>query len=174
MTHALLFQSHLPNIFLAYSFSHSTFIIDRLPLNFLNYNSSFTLLYIISLDYLSTRVFKCLIFAYSFKHYRTKLDLRSRKCVYLCYKPGDKWHILYDLKNKQIFLSRDTCFYETIFSYTTITPPKNNNTLPLYDPYKRNDILTLFHTPILTRRIIFILWIIFFKNKIIIFIKKKI
>lgn len=70
------------------------------------------------LDYTSMKVFGCLLYASSPNYNWTKPNPRYRKYVHLEYKPCVKGHILYDFKNKQIFISRDTIFYENIFPTT--------------------------------------------------------
>lgn len=71
-------------------------------------------------------VFGCPIFSFCLKRNRSKLDSRSRKCVYLGLKYSVKGHVLYDLQNKQTFVSRDTIFFENIHPYN-ITPTSNTN-----------------------------------------------
>ncbi|PNX55526.1 retrovirus-related Pol polyprotein from transposon TNT 1-94, partial [Trifolium pratense] len=64
------------------------------------------------------KVFGSLVFAATISSHRQKLDSRSRKCTSLGFKPGVKGHILFDLKNKEIFISRDVSFFENIFPYS--------------------------------------------------------
>lgn len=68
------------------------------------------------------KIFGCLVYACSSKRNHTKLDPRSCKCMYLGTKHGVKGNILYDINNMNIFISRDTIFFEHIFPYT-----HNNN-----------------------------------------------
>ncbi|KAI5429218.1 hypothetical protein KIW84_034000 [Lathyrus oleraceus] len=58
------------------------------------------------------------------KSNRKKLDSRSRKCINLGHKPGVKGHLLFDLHNKELFISRDVAFFESYFPY------KHNLPLP--------------------------------------------
>ncbi|KAI5391404.1 hypothetical protein KIW84_076273 [Lathyrus oleraceus] len=58
------------------------------------------------------------------KSNRKKLDSRSRKCINLGHKPGVKGHLLFDLHNKELFISRDVVFFESHFPY------KHNLPLP--------------------------------------------
>lgn len=47
----------------------------------------------------------------------TKLDTRSRKCIYLGNQHGVISHVLFDINNKHLFLSCDTIFFEHISPY---------------------------------------------------------
>ncbi|KAI5443801.1 hypothetical protein KIW84_012447 [Lathyrus oleraceus] len=58
------------------------------------------------------------------KSNRKKLDSRSRKCINLGHKPGVKGHLLFDLHNKELFISRDVVFFESHFPY------KHNPSMP--------------------------------------------
>jgi hypothetical protein len=68
-------------------------------------------------DISTPKVFGSLCFSTTLPAHRKKLDSRSRKCIYLGFKFGVKGHLLFDLKNREIFLSRDVIFFEHIFPY---------------------------------------------------------
>ena len=63
------------------------------------------------------KVFACLSFACTTQHMRSKLDPRSRKCIFLGYKIGTKGYILFDLKTREIFVSRHVIFHEQVFPF---------------------------------------------------------
>ncbi|GAU44272.1 hypothetical protein TSUD_133180 [Trifolium subterraneum] len=116
---ALLFQANLPTIFWSYAVSHAVHIINRLPSPFLKQKLPFQMLYNTLPDIDNLKVFGSLVFAATLKANRHKLDSRSRKCILLGFKTGVKGHILFDLKTKEIFISRDVSFFEHIFPYAS-------------------------------------------------------
>ncbi|MCH81484.1 retrovirus-related Pol polyprotein from transposon TNT 1-94 [Trifolium medium] len=123
---ALLFQSHLPKLFWAHAVGHAVHIINRLPTPFLSNKSPFQILFNQLPDISTLKVFGSLAYAATLQSHRQKLDSRSRKCVTLGFQAGVKGHILFDLKSKEIFLSRDVVFFEYIFPYASSTNNSGN------------------------------------------------
>lgn len=121
VTRSILFQAHLPKMFWAHALEHATFLINRLPSKFLKHKSPFSVLYNQIPNYNNLKVFGCLVYAAISKNKTTKLDTRSKKCLFLGHKTHTKGDILFDLTSKQIFVSRDTTFFEHIFPYAHTT-----------------------------------------------------
>jgi hypothetical protein len=138
---ALLFQANLPHIFWAHAVGHAIHIINRLHTPFLNQKTPFQILFNELPDVSNLRVFGSLVFATTLSNHRKKLDPRSRKCIALGFRSGVKGHILFDLKNKEIFVSRDVIFFEHIFPYKNSSVKASeaipnscpSNTLDSYD-----------------------------------------
>jgi len=59
------------------------------------------------------------------------LDSKSLKCVFLGYKSGAKWYVLYDLHSKSTFVTKNVIFHENIFSYSFSLP--FDNYISIYD-----------------------------------------
>lgn len=110
----------------AHALSHDVHIINRLPTKLLKNYSPYFNLFNTHPNYSSMKVFDCLDFACSSKRNRTKLDFRSRKCIYLGIEIGVKGSILQDIHNKNLFISRDIIFFEFIFPYTKISQSPNH------------------------------------------------
>jgi hypothetical protein len=123
ITRGLLFQSNLPHCFWSYALGHSAFLINRIPSLVLHEKSPYEQLYNCLPDLSLLKVFGCLSFASTLTNHRKKLDSRARKCVFLGYKPGTKGYLLFDVHNREIFISRNLLFYEHTFPY----PAHNNN-----------------------------------------------
>jgi hypothetical protein len=118
---ALLFQSHLPKVFWNYAISHAVHIINRLPTPLLANKSPYQVVYNSLPDISNLKFFGSLCYAATLSAHRKKLDSRSRKCLNLGFKNGVKGYVLFDLKNKEIFVSRDVVFFEHIFPYSHST-----------------------------------------------------
>ena len=58
------------------------------------------------------RTFGCVVYAHVAKDERKKLDLKTRKCVFLGYGTETKGYRLYDPKRARVFYSRDVVFNE--------------------------------------------------------------
>jgi len=114
---AILFQSKLPICFWNYAITHVVFILNRLPTTTLKNITSFTALHQQVPNYSELRVFGSLCFATSLSANKSKFDKRARKCIFLGYQRGTKGYLLYDLHNREIFLSRHVEFHEQIFPF---------------------------------------------------------
>jgi hypothetical protein len=118
---ALLFQAKLPKSFWNYAIQHATFLINRTPTPVLNNKSPFEVLNKTLPDLEHLKVFGSLTYTSTLTAHRTKLEPRSRKCIFLGYKQGVKGTILFDLASKEIFLSRNVTHYDHILPYSPST-----------------------------------------------------
>ena len=66
-----------------------------------------------SCDYSNLKIFGCEAYALTPKNQRSKLDPRSKKCVFVGYDDVMKGYRLWDLTAHKIVISRDVNFYES-------------------------------------------------------------
>ena len=120
MARALYFQSRVPIHFWPECVLTATYLINRTPSPLLNNGSPYERLFDEAVAYSFLKVFGCLVFASTLKANRTKFQPRARTCVFLGYPPGVKGYRLFDIVNKEIFISRDVIFHETIFPFHSV------------------------------------------------------
>ena len=118
---ALLFHSHAPKSFWYFAIAHVVHLINRQPSQLLNNFSPYQLMFesVPEIDHL--RLFRCLAYVSTLEAHRTKLDPRARKCIFLGYKHGTKYFLLYDLQSRGIFVSRNVYFMNISFLTYTLT-----------------------------------------------------
>jgi hypothetical protein len=122
-TRALMFQSNVPKSFWNHVVSHAVFLINRQPSDFLLGLSPFQVLHRKAPSNSDLKVFGCLCYSTTLTAKRQKLDSRARKGVFLGYKSGVKGSIIYDLKTREIFISRDVLYYENQFPFRAKLSP---------------------------------------------------
>lgn len=92
--------------------------------------SPYELMHQKSPDYSHFRIFGCLAFASTLASHWTKFLPRARMCIFLGYRPGMKGYKLFDVNNKEIFVSRDVVFHESVFPFLLMSPSES-----IIDPF---------------------------------------
>ena len=120
---ALLFQSHLPQIFWSYAVLYVMFLINRVPSPSLRHLSPFELLYNKTPDYEDFKPFECLSYTSTLKQGLHKFDPRASQCVLLGYKLGVKGCIFYDIATGEINVTQNVIFFELVFPFQACQRP---------------------------------------------------
>ncbi|KAI3707507.1 hypothetical protein L6452_26097 [Arctium lappa] len=116
VSRALMFQGNIPLDMWSECLLTATYLINRTPSSVLNGKCPYELVFGFAPVLSHLRNFGCLCFAVK-PNVSDKFSSRSEKCVHLGYCNSKKGYKLYSLDSKQIIVSRDVKFYETIFPF---------------------------------------------------------
>ncbi|KAG8485645.1 hypothetical protein CXB51_018863 [Gossypium anomalum] len=106
----MLSNTNLPKSFWAEAASTACFLINRSPSVAIEKKTPQEVWFGNPTDYSDLRIFGCPVYA----HFdNRKLEPRSIKCVFLCYKAGVKGYKLWCPENRKVVISRDVVFDET-------------------------------------------------------------
>ncbi|XP_019200274.1 PREDICTED: uncharacterized protein LOC109193901 [Ipomoea nil] len=114
---ALRFQSGLPMEFWGHCVLHACYTINKLPSPILDGNTPFGILFGKQVIYDQFRTFGCLCYGATIAQGRNKMQQRARKCVFLGIPANVKGYLLYDIIDRDFFVSRDVHFYEQNFPF---------------------------------------------------------
>ncbi|XP_019423033.1 PREDICTED: uncharacterized protein LOC109332504 [Lupinus angustifolius] len=148
---SLVFQSSLPHCFWNFAMTHAVLLINRQPSNYMSRDTPFRILYgkLPNLSHL--KAFGCLCYAATLTSQRKKLDHRSKKGVFLGLTRGVKGYVILDTSTHEIFISRNTIFYEHIYLFHGIEHNEREPTLifPIenYTNWTCDDTNNRFNTP---------------------------
>ena len=113
---AIKYQGHIPIKFWGHCVLSVAYIINRLPTQVLHGKSPYEKFHKQQPSLQHLRVLGCLCFAKNM-YIQDKFQPRSVVAVHMGYSENTKGYILYDLKNKYFFLSRDVLFRESTFPF---------------------------------------------------------
>ncbi|XP_049350431.1 uncharacterized protein LOC125815076 [Solanum verrucosum] len=116
---AIKFQRHIPLRFWGHCILTAPYIINRLPTPVLNGKSPHEVLHKCKPSLQHLRVIGCLCFAKNM-YISDKFQSRSVVAIHMGYSEQTKGYMLYDMKDKHFFLSRDVVFKETIFPFSLL------------------------------------------------------
>lgn len=114
---SLRFQASLPLSYWGDCVLTAVHLINRTPSSVLNHKTPYKVLHKELPEYSRLKIFGCLEFAYNPNIHTDKFTMRGVPCVFMGYPANKKGYKLLNLINKQLFVSRDVKFYETIFPF---------------------------------------------------------
>ena len=103
--------------FLGRMCSHCSLPNKPTPSKLLQGKTPYEVLFQCKPSYNDMKVFGVLCFARNNPRTKDKFASRSRKCVFMGYPFGKKGWKVYDLETREIFISRDVVFDESIFPF---------------------------------------------------------
>lgn len=114
---SLRFQASIPLSYWGDCVLTAVHLINRTPSSVLNHKTPYEILYEEKPDYAHLKIFGCLVFTSNPNIHTDKFSMRGVQCVLLGYPTHKKGYKLLNLITKQLFVSRDVKFYESIFPF---------------------------------------------------------
>jgi hypothetical protein len=87
------------------------------------------------------RVFGCACYPNTATTASHKLATRSTPCVFLGYSPDHKGYRCFDLASRRVLISRHVVFDESVFPYSTISPPPTISELDLFSSFPTDTVV---------------------------------
>jgi hypothetical protein len=98
------------------------YIINRVPSSSLQFQTPFEVLHCIvnapTMPNLSPKVFGCVAFVHLHKGWRTKLEPRALRCVFVGYALHQKGYRCYHPPSRKLYVTLDVVFHETTMYYS--------------------------------------------------------
>ena len=113
MVRCMLSWSRLPQRYWAEAVSTAVYLRNRCPTKCVSGMTPYEALTGVKPKVNHLRVFGCAAYCHIPKDERKKLDVKSRKCVFMGYAENRKGYRLYDLANQKVVYSRDVTFNES-------------------------------------------------------------
>ncbi|CAM6093982.1 unnamed protein product [Calypogeia fissa] len=108
----MLSQAGLPKVFWAKVVNTTTYLLTLSPVSNLQFKTPFEMWYGKPADYTNLQMFDCEAYVLYTPVGKTKLDPRSRKCIFLGYQKGVKGYQLWDPKMEKLVVNIDVSFNE--------------------------------------------------------------
>ena len=108
----MLIESSVPPKFLVEELTTTTFLINRLPSQVLDYKSPYFRLYRRRPPYTNLHIFGCACFMHLPLTERNKLSTQSVCCAFLGYSATQKGYLCYDPNSNRVHVSRNVLFFE--------------------------------------------------------------
>ncbi|BBN68591.1 hypothetical protein Prudu_489S000400 [Prunus dulcis] len=113
----LLVASNVPKVYWVEALSTATYLINRLPISGLA-QSPWELLFHTLPDYTRLKIFGCSCYPWLKPYVSSKLDGKSRPCVFLGYSLQHKGYRCLDMLTDRVYISRHVLFDEKSFPFT--------------------------------------------------------
>ncbi|OMO73140.1 Integrase, catalytic core [Corchorus capsularis] len=117
----LLHQAHLPNTFWTFAYQTAVYLINRMPTPTLAHKSPFEVLFQKQPNYSKLKIFGCLCFPWLKPYATSKLEPKSRSCVFIGYSTHQSAYKCYDFVTHKIYTSRHVVFSEKDFPFHSNT-----------------------------------------------------
>jgi Integrase core domain len=123
ITRALLIESSVPNRFWENAMSFAIYLMNRSPTRVNNFKTPLQILSeqitLPSVLNLTPKVFGCTVYVHLQNEYRSKLESRAEKCVFLGFEQNKKGYKCYNPTTQKFYISMDVIFLKNEFFYQT-------------------------------------------------------
>ena len=109
---AMLRTAGLPNLFWVEATKTACYIVNRLPSTTIGLKIAMEMWTRKPANYFYLHAFGCLMYVMYNTQERTKLDPKSKRCIFLGYADGVKVYCLWDPTGHKIIISKDVIFVE--------------------------------------------------------------
>ncbi|BBH05152.1 transposable element gene [Prunus dulcis] len=116
----LLVESSVPHSYWVEAFTTAIYLINRLPISG-NTKSPWELVFRKSPDYSKLKVFGCSCYPWLKPYISSKLDGKSKRCVFLGYSLQHKGYRCLDLETNRLYVSRHVTFNEDTFPFKDVS-----------------------------------------------------
>lgn len=113
----LLAHAHIPSSFWVDAFNTAIYLMNRLPSKVLKFASPYAKLFDRPPNYNFLKVFGCACFPHLRFYNTNKLQLRSKRCVFIGYSLQHQGYHCLDTSTGRVYLSRHVIFDETSFPF---------------------------------------------------------
>jgi hypothetical protein len=107
-----MFTMHVPKFLWGEAIKTATYLINRMPLRTLGYNTPAECLLNSNEFIVPPKVFGCVCFVHDYRNSIRKLDPRALKCVFMGYSPSKKGYRCWCPSEHRFFVSMDVTFRE--------------------------------------------------------------
>ncbi|RVW23954.1 Retrovirus-related Pol polyprotein from transposon TNT 1-94 [Vitis vinifera] len=148
---SLMFSMNVPKLLWGQVVLTAAYLINRMPYRVLKFQTpcqtllkSFPTTRLISI--VPPKIFGCSVFVHINQQHRSKLDLRSLKCIFLGYSSNQKGYKCYSPVTRKFYNSMDVTFFETQPYYPKNDIQEENST----QEYQFWDLESFSESPITT------------------------